>query len=114
MQLFALPLCQEPKPQLRPKGRKQSQSSRSYRRSIGAKLLRGPDFVEITAPYDISKALRRSCCELWEVRTKLQRGLAGRGEARTECRDRETRKDVSSVDVQAILAPCPRRARADH
>jgi len=79
----------------RPKGghNRKGRSSRTARRSIGARLARPNQVPVATAPsYDISK-----------VRSKLQSGLCGRGPSRTSCRAREIRSQVRNATAQGIV-----------
>lgn len=80
---------QVPKP-----GGKRKRSSRTQRRSIGARLARPTEYPPAATelPYDISK-----------VRSKLQRGLCGHGPSRTACRSREVCSQVSSATGQGIV-----------
>ena len=78
----------------KPAGGKRKRSSRTQRRSIGARLARPTEYLPAATelPYDISK-----------VRSKLQSGLCGHGPSRTACRSREVCSQVSSATGQGIV-----------
>ena len=91
MQVTAEPASQQaPKPA----AGKRKRSSRTQRRSIGARLARPTEYPPAATelPYDISK-----------VRSKLQSGLCGHGPSRTACRSREVCSQVSSATGQGIV-----------